>query len=332
MTRLTGDAAALRIGVVGAGGIAHSHLAAWQRLGSRVRVFSSDGRASEVGGRYGATAAPDLAALLADSDVIDVCTPTYTHPDIVRAAAAAGRQGICEKPLARTHTDAAQMIEYCAAAGVQLWPGQVVRFFGEYATAHAAVRAGRIGTPAVLRLSRRGSAPGPEWFADETLSGGIMVDQMIHDFDYARWIAGDVATVYARVVPGPGRTVTAYAVLRHISGALSHLVGAWAGPDEVFRTSFSLAGSAGLLRHSSAATSAVTWAGVHDTRAGAVIPGGTARRSPFDDELAEFARAIAGGPAPRVTAADSLAALDIALAAVMSAAGGRAIAIEEVQR
>jgi myo-inositol 2-dehydrogenase/D-chiro-inositol 1-dehydrogenase len=321
----------LRVGVVGAGGIAHSHLSAWQRLGASATVWSIDGRGVEVGARYGAGFATDLAELIAASDVIDVCTPTWTHPEIVQAAAAAGRHVICEKPLALTHRAAAAMITVCADAGVQLHPAQVVRFFGEYAAAERAVRAGRIGTPAVLRLSRRSAAPVAAWFADPTLSGGIMVDQMIHDFDYARWIAGEVTTAYARTVSGPGGTVTAFDVLRHASGALAHLVGAWAGPDEVFATSFSLAGSTGLLRHSSAASTAVTWSGVTDTRAGAVIPGGAGQRSPFDDELGEFAAAIAGGPAPRVSAADSLAALDIALAAARSAELGRPVSIEEVQ-
>ena len=322
----------LRIGVVGAGGIAHSHLSAWQRLGAPVRVWSVDGRGAEVGARYGAGSAEDLAGLIEGSDVIDVCTPTWTHREIVEAAAAAGRHVICEKPLALTHRDAAEMMTACTDAGVQLHPAQVVRFFGEYAGAERLVRAGRIGAPAVLRLSRRSAAPVAAWFADPTLSGGIMVDQMIHDFDYARWIAGEVTSAYARTVPGQAGTITAFAVLRHSSGALSYLVGAWGGPDEVFATSFSLAGSAGLLRHSSTASTALTWSGVTDTRAGVVIPGGTSQRSPFDDELAEFAAAISGGPVPRVSAADSLAALDIALTATRSAELGRPVQVAEVQK
>jgi len=330
--RAMGMAAArqLRIGVVGAGGIAHSHLSAWQRLGATVRVWSVDGRGAEVGARYGAGFADDLADLIDGSDVVDVCTPTWTHPEIVHAAAAAGRHVICEKPLALTHGSAEGMIAACTDAGVQLHPAQVVRYFGEYAAAERLVRAGRIGTPAVLRLSRRSAAPVAAWFADPTLSGGIMVDQMIHDFDYARWIAGEVDCAYARTVPGLRGALTAFVVLRHSSGALSHLVGAWAGPDEVFATSFSLAGSAGLLRHSSAASTAVTWTGVTDARAGEVIPGGTTQRSPFDEELAEFAAAVAGGPAPRVSASDGLAALDIALAAVRSAELGRPVEVGEV--
>jgi myo-inositol 2-dehydrogenase/D-chiro-inositol 1-dehydrogenase len=297
-----------------------------------VRVYSIGDGVADVAGRYGAGVCDTLNALLDGSDVIDVCTPTYTHPEIVQVAAGAGKHVICEKPLALTHEQAAAMIRTCADAGVQLWPGQVVRFFGEYAAARAAVAAGRIGTPAVLRLSRRGPAPSPVWFFDEALSGGIMVDQMIHDIDFARWIAGEVVSVYSTMVAGPGGTVTAYLVLRHQGGALSHLAGAWTTPDQVFSTEFSLAGSAGLLRHTSGRAEAVHWAGVRDERAGVVIPGGTGKLTPFDDELAEFAAAIAGGPAPRVTAEDSLAALDIALAAAMSAAGGRAVAIEEVRR
>ncbi|WP_279581238.1 hypothetical protein [Fodinicola feengrottensis] len=53
---------------------------------------------------------------------------------------------------------------------------------------------------------------------------------------------------------------------------------------------------------------------------------------PYTAELAEFAAAIAiaGGPPPRVNAADGLAALDIALAALESARSGRAVSPTQV--
>ncbi len=228
-------------------------------LGARLLVHSHEG-AEEVAARYGAQVARDLDALLDGCDVVDVCTPTNTHHDIVLRAAGAGRHVICEKPLSHRREEAVAMIAACEAAGVQLHPGQVVRYFPEYAAARELVAGGRVGTPAVLRLTRRGARPERTWFADSTQSGGILVDQMIHDFDFARWVAGEVVQVFASVVGEvPGPTI-GMAVLTHAGGALTHVLGGWGHAHESFRTSFSIAGSTGLVRHSSGATEGLTLA------------------------------------------------------------------------
>jgi myo-inositol 2-dehydrogenase / D-chiro-inositol 1-dehydrogenase len=320
---------ALKVGLVGAGGIAHPHVAAWLQLGADVRVFSLDGQAG-FAAQYGIAQAYSLAELIDASEVIDVCVPTFAHDEVVRAAAAAGRHVVCEKPLSLTHTGARAMIDGCRTAGVQLYPGQVVRYFPQYAAARDAVAAGHIGAPAVLRLSRRGAAPVSGWFADPGRSGGLVVDQMIHDLDFARWIAGDVTAVYAKVI-ARGRVVTAYAVLTHESGALSHVTGGWGPPHTVFTTAFTISGSHGQLRHSSAARPSLRWdVPALGDRGGTLLPDDFA--PPFVAELREFGAAFRGGPAPRVTAEDSLAALDIALAAVESASSGRPVNPKDAAR
>jgi predicted dehydrogenase len=53
---------------------------------------------------------PSLESLLPDVDVVDVCTPTYLHYEMVLQAAAAGKHVICEKPLARTVAQGQEMI------------------------------------------------------------------------------------------------------------------------------------------------------------------------------------------------------------------------------
>lgn len=317
----------LKVGLVGAGGIAHPHVAAWQLLGAQVHVFSLDGQA-EFAKRYGIAEASELDELIGDCDVIDVCVPTYAHDRVVMDAAAAKRHVVCEKPLSLTHNRAQAMIDACRTAGVQLYPGQVVRYFAQYAAARDAVAAGRIGEPAVLRLSRRGAAPASDWFADPARSGGVLVDQMIHDFDFARWIAGSVASVYAKVIVR-GRLATAYVVLTHGSGALSHITGGWGPPSTVFATAFRISGSRGELSYSSSARSALRWdAPALREGGGMLLP--TDFAPPFVAELREFAAAFRGGPAPRVTAEDSLAALDIALAAVQSASSGQPVSPKDV--
>lgn len=323
--------ASLRVGVVGAGGIASPHLAAWRRLGARLAIYSTDDQAPALAARHEATVCRGLDELLAAADVVDVCTPTFTHDEIVIAAARAGRHVICEKPLARTHAKAAAMIEACRSAGVALYPGQVVRFYPAYAAAKRAVDEGGIGTPAVLRFSRRGAGPSRDWFHDVDLSGGIIVDQMIHDIDFARWIAGDVERVFARITGGDPEPTTAYAVLTHESGALTHITGAWGHPQTVFRTSFSLSGSSGLLEDDSTRRPAVTWdLAEPDPQGGGLLPLDAHTESPFLTELREFAAALDGGPPPRVGADDGLAALDIALAGLESARTGRAVNPKEM--
>jgi myo-inositol 2-dehydrogenase/D-chiro-inositol 1-dehydrogenase len=323
----------LAVGVVGAGGIAGPHTAAWRALGADITIYSIDGNAPALAERVGGRAVDSLEQVIDASEIVDVCTPTPVHHEIVLAAVAAGRHIVCEKPLARTHEQGAAICEAAEAAGVQLYPGQVVRFFPEYAAAKAAVVAGRIGTPAVLRFSRRGAAPQMPWFHDVAQSGGILVDQMIHDMDFARWIAGDVVRVFARITGGEGAPTTAYAVLTHESGALSHVTGGWGHSKTVFRTTFSLSGSSGLLQYDSLDNPPLAWDLVDGASAGGgLLPSMDFAESPFLTELREFAAAFGGGPVPRVSAADGLAALDIGLAALESARTGRAVAPKEIAR
>lgn len=313
----------ITVGVVGAGAMAHTHLAAWQRLGVAARVYSPSGRAASFAGNYGAATASTLDSLIGSCTVVDICSPTGTHLDITKRASAAGRHIICEKPLALTHVDAAAIIAVTAAAGVQLHVAHVVRYFAGYTRVRDMVSAGDIGAANSMRLRRTGAAPDAAWFHDDDRSGGVLMDQMIHDFDYARWVFGEVDVVSAHTeresAVGDHRIVRATAVLTHISGATSHLTGGWLEPDAAWNTNLSVMGSAGELRHTNA-ESAILVTGADGPRRielGADLP--------YDAQLADFAAAIGGGPPPRISPADALAAVDLTLAARRSAATGKPV-------
>jgi predicted dehydrogenase len=315
-----------KVGIVGLGGIGWVHAGSLQRLGVEVHGF--DGL-PEAGDRarqeLGVVVHDDLDGLFAAVDVVDVCTPTDTHASIALAAVRAGRPVICEKPLTRTVAEADELIAAAGEAKVPLHVAQVVRFFAPYAAAQSQVADGVIGQPAVLRLTREGGMPaGRHWYHDEARSGGIICDVMIHDIDYARWIAGDVVRVYARTlrpVEPQGSATHAYVILTHVGGAITHLTASWARQGLPFRTSFELAGSEGMLEYASDAKPALRTAPPELASAGG--PGFDI--SPWTAELGEFVTAIRGGPPPRVRAEDGRAALAIALAAVESAGSGRAI-------
>lgn len=325
----------LEVGLVGAGGMAGVHLPAWVELGARVRVFSVDGQAPGLAARHGATAVGSLDELLAGCDVVDVCTPTFTHKEIGLAAVAAGKHVVCEKPLALTVPDAAELVHAARDAGVMLFPAHVVRFFPEYRAMADAVAAGAVGTPAVLRFTRTGTYPmWSPWFADPALSGGILVDQMIHDYDFARLVAGEVVRVYAQAREQAGRVGAATAVLTHAGGAISYVHGVWALPGSPFRTSYRIAGPGGVLEHDTSRTEAFRVVVRQADRPGEGIPNTSLAESPYLTELREFAAAFTGGPPPPVTAEDGLAAVRIAAAARESAATHRAVELdaEEGQR
>ena len=143
----------LKVGLVGSGGISHSHAPHWVTLGADVRVFSLVG-ADELAEEFGLTVADTREELFEWADVVDICTPTRTHAEIALAAIAVGTHVLCEKPLGRTTDEARAVAAATRAAGVQVYPAHVVRYFPEYVALHAAVADGKIGIPAVLRFSR----------------------------------------------------------------------------------------------------------------------------------------------------------------------------------
>lgn len=316
------------VGLLGAGGIANAHIAGWLQLGVNVVVHSLEGAADLVT-RHGGQVATSLDDMLARCDVVDVCTPTYTHRALVEAAAAAGRDVVCEKPFALTVEDTEAMIRACAEAGVALYPAHVVRFFPEYAVLHDAVVDGTLGTVAVQRYDRQGGLPVSPWFLDDALSGGIVTDLMIHDIDFACWNAGPVASLRAvRSVPDPSGTVAAQVVLTHTSGGVTSIGGIWSARPVGFRTRFEVAGTGGVLRHDSA-INPTTWTnGGADAGADGYAPQAALGESPYLTELREFLTAFRGGPQPRVSAADGLEAVRLAEAARRSLALGEAVTLD----
>ncbi|HVX45976.1 MAG TPA: Gfo/Idh/MocA family oxidoreductase, partial [Mycobacteriales bacterium] len=100
-----------KVGVIGAGGMGREHSDAWRSLGVPVTIYSrTESARRALAEQTGGAAAESLDALLSEVDIVDICTPTDTHADLIRKAAATRRHVICEKPLARTVADAVDVI------------------------------------------------------------------------------------------------------------------------------------------------------------------------------------------------------------------------------
>ena len=327
----------MKVGIVGVGFMGATHAAGWAETDAQIAGFVAEtaDEARPLAGQYGVKIYPNLAAMLDQVEVVDLCTPTHLHHEMVLQTAAAGKHILCEKPLALTVEKAREMLLACQKAGVRLLVAHVVRFFPEYALAKAAVDGGKIGKPGVIRLSRgsyRPKKPLGNWFLDEAKSGGILMDLMVHDFDYARWIAGEVETVFAKkVTTGQPDASVDYglAILKHASGALSHIAGAWAYPPPTFRTHLEIAGDAGLIEFDSDDSAPIRnliGKPVGDSP-DVGLPSSPVSESPYTTQIKEFYQALRTGEPARVAAEDGLAAVQIAEAAIHSAAIGQPVAL-----
>ncbi len=330
----------LKIGIVGSGFMGRTHAAAWAKLPVElVGICSADEqRAKALAAEYGAKSFAALDKLLEQIDVVDICTPTHLHHDMVLQAAAAGKQIVCEKPLARTTAQGRDIIRACQQANVHLLVAHVLRFVPEYTQAKAAVERGEIGKVAVQRFTRCSALP--NWASDNWLqtiekSGGMLLDLMIHDFDYARWVAGDVESVYTKSLRGQHPEANedyALVMLKHTNGAISNVEGGWAYAPGMFRTAFEIAGDAGLIEHpaDSSKPIAVYMKQVQSGVASAPIPTSPLAEDPYLTQLKHFHDVLTTGITPRVTGEDALAAVQIGLAAIESVRTGRQVQIAEV--
>jgi myo-inositol 2-dehydrogenase/D-chiro-inositol 1-dehydrogenase len=321
----------LTVGLIGAGNIAHVHVAAWKALGVRLLVHSAAG-AEDLAAQYGLEVVETLDGLLEQVQFVDIVTPSATHKEIALAAIKAGRDVICEKPLTLRASESLELSEAADAAGVRIYPAHVVRYFPAYVAAHSAVQKGRIGEVAVARFFRQASSPaGAGWYRDVARSGGVIMDLMVHDLDQARWICGEVTSVYA--VQSPPTVdgispvnVAAHVTLTHESGAISHLRATWGATGTQFKTGFSIAGSEGVLEYTSDSETSFEEE-LQDGATGGdlLIPASTLYESPYLTQLRDLAAALTTGVEPRVVAADGAAAVYLAEAARESMATGRTV-------
>lgn len=138
--------------VIGSGFIGAVHIEALRRLGVQVRGLLE--ASPELGARRIAElglprAYASLDELLADPgvEIVHVTSPNALHFPQVSEILAAGRHVICEKPLAVTSAESAELVRRAAAAGVVNAINFNIRFYPLNQHVAAMVRAGEIGTP-----------------------------------------------------------------------------------------------------------------------------------------------------------------------------------------
>jgi len=253
------------IAILGAGMMGNVHARAYRAMNQTSNLWIVDpiaSRARALAESCGAVVASFDEVLEKDGiDILDICTPTFTHRELAIRALEFGKHVFCEKPVALKLEDAREMEEAAKESGKKFMVGHVVRFFPQYSVVKELSVARDIGEIMMARLYRGGSFPSHginNWFADPEKSGGVFVDLSIHDFDFLRTLLGRVITVEARSSMLSSKKKKSsfdhgMAIMKFESGALAHVEGSWAEPFGMpvnFGTFYEFVGTKGMITNS----------------------------------------------------------------------------------
>lgn len=180
----------MNIGLVGVGGMGSVHYANYQQIADCqvAAVCGSSQRTKDTAAQWGVPSYSTITEMVehAKIDIVDICTPTYLHHDMVMEALECGKDVICEKPIALSTADAREMLEAARKNGCQLYIAQVLQFTKEVQFLRQAVESGVYGKPLDACFERLSACPQwamDGWLFDVNKSGLLPYDLHIHDLD-----------------------------------------------------------------------------------------------------------------------------------------------------
>ncbi|WP_255329421.1 glycosyltransferase [Paracoccus albicereus] len=222
----------VRLGFIGAGGIAQRHFGVLETM-TDVRVVAvadpDRRRAEDAAQRMGATAFDDHETMLAEAeiDAVYICVPPFAHGAAERACIARGLPFFVEKPLSLDLQLAEEIAAEVETAGLITAVGYHWRYLDTMDEARRHLE----NNPAhLIQGFWIDQTPPPEWWWREDRSGGQIVEQATHIIDSARFLAGDVIEAFGMDsrrdradFPGLDVPTATAATLRFASGAIANL-------------------------------------------------------------------------------------------------------------
>ena len=280
-----------------------------------------------------------IEALLASPglDAVLIATSSSRHLEMIQLAASAGKDILCEKPIALTLADTDAAIDAAARAGVRLQVGFMRRWEPDYVRAKARLASGDFGRPMLFKSLQFDAEPPPLAFADPAVSGGIMIDMGIHEFDLARWLMADeVVEVHAY---GSTYAHPTLATVGDVDSAVVNLRFANGSTGTVELARNTTYGED--VRTEVLATNGSVWVGLLSATQGASSGGrvgGAVSVDALDPSIPRFERGLAAQALGfvqailddrpvAVTGADGRAAFEIAAAATRSMREGRPVEV-----
>src|SRR5579864_7121133 len=265
-----------------------------------------------------------------------IAVPDKFHANAIESVAAAGKDILCEKPVAVTLADAHRALEAVAKAGVRLQIGFMRRYDSAYAAAKKTIDAGEIGDPVLFKSVGRDKDVPPLAAYQSNVNGMLFYNNTIHDFDLARWLMRDEVTEvhsYTTVAIRPevaqyGDVVAGVVNLKYRNGGIGNIE-SYAQAVYAYDVRTEIVGSKGAIFIGSLGQTPAVFLSAN----GGTRPLADHFLSRFADayvlEVRDFVQTIAAQREPRVTGEDGLRALEIAVAAESSHQQKRAVRVEK---
>ena len=279
--------------------------------------------AQQIAGELGVKRARSLDEVWDDRDVaaVLVATPTDTHVPLISAAVKAGKAVFCEKPIDVDLERARACGREIAPHRPRLMMGFNRRFDPSFRALRERLQGGEIGRLELLVITSRDPAPPP--LAYIRSSGGLLRDMTIHDFDMARYLAGDITQVHAfganlvdPKIAKLGDIDTCTVSLRAKSGALLQINNSRRcayGYDQRIEAF----GASGMLQAGNRYPTSVAYSGAERTDARDPVLNFFLERyaEAYRAELDAFIQSVEEGGALKPDFSDGIEALRLALAA-----------------
>ena len=255
-------------------------------------------------------------------DAVVIATPDKFHAAAVKTVTAAGKDMLCEKPLALTLADAHELLEAVSKAGVRLQVGHMRRYDAAYSAAMKRIEAGEIGVPVIFKSIGRDKDGPPLSAYQSNLGGMLFYTNTIHDFDLARWLMQDEVSevhAYTTVAIRPevaqfGDVVASVVNLKFDHGAIGNIEShAQAVYGYDVRTE--IVGSKGSILVGSLHQTPATFLSSHGSSQPIADHFLTTFADAYLAEIQDFVDAMLKDRQPRVSGEDGLKALAIAAAA-----------------
>ncbi|THF74750.1 Gfo/Idh/MocA family protein [Cohnella fermenti] len=186
--------AKVRIGIIGTGGIARAHVAAYRKLPFVEIVAVADviaGKAKEFAEREGLTEAAAYDShtelLAAELDGVSICTPNVSHHRTTVDSLRAGKQVLLEKPMSVTLEEAIEMVQTAKETGSMLTIGFQPRYDPNMKRLQDIVQSGRLGNVYYVETGggRRRGMPGGTFISKALAGAGAMADIGCYSLDMA---------------------------------------------------------------------------------------------------------------------------------------------------
>jgi predicted dehydrogenase len=197
----------LRTAILGCGGFAHRHARNLVQLKSDFELVAFCNRTVEKAAAFSQQYTNGQAPFFSDHhqmfeqvplDVVLICLPPYAHSDEVAIAASLGIHVFIEKPIALTSEQGWQMVQDTEAVGVVTQVGFMFRFGEAIEHLKGLIDSGEAGPVGLMSARYFCNSLHAPWWRKRDLSGGQLVEQVIHMVDLMRFLMGDAVTAYSR--------------------------------------------------------------------------------------------------------------------------------------